>query len=1011
MQDSPIQVPASQSGLHKQRIQALGECRAKQRLSDEPPQPQYVPKASQGNAEEVQVIKLSARGVLATLSEKRLSITDINFLRTENEDLRGGYADVQMGEITRLRTGGKLRTVAVKKVRFDSQTDQSRNWDAEEQFLRLFANELRILNGLSHPNIVEILGFVEDMNSAIAWLVFPWEENGNLHEFLQAGTWDISERIQEVAHGLEYLHTRNPPICHCDLKSLNILINAWHSAVITDFGSARLLRETEGNQSKVARGTAHASNQEGISDVDIQSSEIAIQTSASFFTLTGPGYSIRWAPPEALMGGPPSLATDIWALGWIGWGAITGRYPFDEIERNEKVTITIARGQMPQIYDNGELAQIGHLCDLMLKCWRSCPEKRPSARECMLELNTLPRAIPGSKNEVATSKTRSAALLLQNGEVLRAAGKPEKALKLFDEVLATSRAVGDTTLEVAALNAQADIHLAMFKYSDAERCLIKVREIYRSIKDGIREAATLKDLGDLRLAGFKYAEAEQSYVRALNIYAKEVTAKDVPTHSERPPCTRSESVEEENPQMHRRDVDRLWEANVKRGLGDAYLARSELTKAETTLISALETFRSLENPSEEAEVLKILGDVHLARSDYTRAQEYYSQALPIFRSNRLTSGETSIMNSLGDVQLARLKYKEAREIYIQVYKAVTDAENDRGQANVLRSWGDLHLAESKSTKAEGAYLRGLTVFRKIGDRLGEARVLNGLGDVYRTQSQHNNAEETYNQALQLFRAVGNKIGEASALKGLGAVYMTRSEHLREEETYLSALKVLKGVGSRSTEASVLTAVASAYDRRSYLPKSEEAYKQALTLLNSIGHLSEETSVLTVLAGVYARRSNFPKSEEAYNQALRLLKVLGNLSEEANVLKRCGDMYLEWANAKAEDRYHEALEAFRGVEDRSGEEIVLKALGAFYLKRLKSSGEEVPLGFLQSLRDWGNRRLEATVLVGLGDYHRYNSSPRAREAYLQALEAFQEVGDEFEEFEVRDKLLDIGIIYR
>ncbi|KIO17409.1 hypothetical protein M407DRAFT_85009, partial [Tulasnella calospora MUT 4182] len=110
----------------------------------------------------------------------------------------------------------------------------------------MFANELRLLDKSSHPNVVKILGFVEDIKNGIAWLILPWESNGNLREFLRSGEWDIPERIsltQDVASGLDYLHSLDPPICHGDLKSLNILVNSTHRALITDFGSARTLKE------------------------------------------------------------------------------------------------------------------------------------------------------------------------------------------------------------------------------------------------------------------------------------------------------------------------------------------------------------------------------------------------------------------------------------------------------------------------------------------------------------------------------------------------------------------------------------------------------------------------------------------------------------------------------------------------------------------------------------------------------------------------------------------------
>lgn len=53
---------------------------------------------------------------------------------------------------------------------------------------------------LSHPNIVHLVGFVEDMQKRDAWIIVPWEENGNVRDFLQSGEWDIPERVSLVGN-------------------------------------------------------------------------------------------------------------------------------------------------------------------------------------------------------------------------------------------------------------------------------------------------------------------------------------------------------------------------------------------------------------------------------------------------------------------------------------------------------------------------------------------------------------------------------------------------------------------------------------------------------------------------------------------------------------------------------------------------------------------------------------------------------------------------------------------
>lgn len=55
------------------------------------------------------------------------------------------------------------------------------------------------MSSLSHPNVIMLYGFVENMEKGDAWMILPWEENGNVREFLQSGDWDIPERMSLVS--------------------------------------------------------------------------------------------------------------------------------------------------------------------------------------------------------------------------------------------------------------------------------------------------------------------------------------------------------------------------------------------------------------------------------------------------------------------------------------------------------------------------------------------------------------------------------------------------------------------------------------------------------------------------------------------------------------------------------------------------------------------------------------------------------------------------------------------
>ncbi|KIO19450.1 hypothetical protein M407DRAFT_51863, partial [Tulasnella calospora MUT 4182] len=217
-----------------------------------------------------------------------------------------------------------------------------------------FVHEVEMMAGLSHENIIRFVGFIEDFEQGTAWIILSWEPNGNVSEFLAAGKWEIPERIsliQDTFEGIRYLHTRQPPICHGDLKSLNILVSSSYRAVITDFGSAHFQR-------------------------------IHVATTGNQLTLTGPAWSLRWAPPEVVNGNHPGLSSDIWSAGWVCWEIMTNKLPFSELESGTAITLRVIEGKVPSASEDEHLSQIVRLCNLMTECWAFDPWARPSVSKC-----------------------------------------------------------------------------------------------------------------------------------------------------------------------------------------------------------------------------------------------------------------------------------------------------------------------------------------------------------------------------------------------------------------------------------------------------------------------------------------------------------------------------------------------------------------------------------------------------------------------------------------------------
>lgn len=71
-------------------------------------------------------------------------------------------------------------------------------------YLKPFAHEVDLLSDLDHDNVVRIIGFVEAVGEGVAWIVFSWEKNGNLREFIRSANWELPERVSLVSSRLHY---------------------------------------------------------------------------------------------------------------------------------------------------------------------------------------------------------------------------------------------------------------------------------------------------------------------------------------------------------------------------------------------------------------------------------------------------------------------------------------------------------------------------------------------------------------------------------------------------------------------------------------------------------------------------------------------------------------------------------------------------------------------------------------------------------------------------------------
>ncbi|KAG8952113.1 hypothetical protein FRC04_005113 [Tulasnella sp. 424] len=536
----------------------------------------------------------------------------------------GGQADVTPGILKRIT--GQSTLVAVKKLRYGDNTDN-------EKFSKSFVYEVDILAGLSHPNIVKLLGFIEDLENGEACMIFVWEENGNVQEFLAKRKCDVPERVslvKDVTAGLEYLHTRQPPICHGDLKSLNILVNPSCRAVITDFGSARVLRGRSGSKAdrKQVKPNATVLSRQGLPT----SSRINISVTGSQLTLSAPSWSFRWAAPEVINGEDPDLPSDIWALGWVIWEIVTGQLPFHERNNSGAIMKAVIELESSSVREDEKMSQIVALCTLVMDCLAHDPTSRPTATKCWASVKWTPSVVPTCEIRSAV-KARSAALLLTSGYIHYSQDDYETATALFNEALANANSENDASSAAESQNWLGEVYLAQNRHDEAKRSFSEAQVVHASLGNDQGLIRSLDGLGSAHYAQYRYDEAEKFFLEAEKI------------------CVRRDD-----------DVGR---AQVLNGIGAVRLAQHRYDDARMYYLQALGIFSRVGNHLGQANSLSGLGRVDYAHCRYEGAMGSFVKAESIYRRIGNAAGRADTLNWVVALLLKQCRYSEARKCYFQ----------------------------------------------------------------------------------------------------------------------------------------------------------------------------------------------------------------------------------------------------------------------------------------------------------------------------------------------------------
>ncbi|TMD17207.1 MAG: response regulator [Chloroflexi bacterium] len=252
-----------------------------------------------------------------------------------------------------------------------------------------FQQEARSVAPLKHPNILEIFDF--GYEDGLAYLVLELVDGGTLADRLGQPL-DLREAVRllsQVAGALDHAHQHG--ILHRDIKPSNILIHTDGTAVLADFGLAKMAG--------------------------------SLRRLTSSGTVMG---TPEYMSPEQAADEPIGPASDLYSFAVVAYEMLTGRVPF-HAETPAAILLSHVTKAMPATHElRGELS--AHVEDVLRRGLAKSPEDRFSSAAAFVAA-LKPAAWPGrhSDNANMTPATRRlarpyrtpAVLVVDDGEANR----------------------------------------------------------------------------------------------------------------------------------------------------------------------------------------------------------------------------------------------------------------------------------------------------------------------------------------------------------------------------------------------------------------------------------------------------------------------------------------------------------------------------------------------------------------------------------------------------------------
>ncbi|XP_057249532.1 U-box domain-containing protein 32 isoform X2 [Beta vulgaris subsp. vulgaris] len=278
--------------------------------------------------EKLKILKQQRTKVLSGLHFSTFSLLEIGEV-TCSFDPSKRIGDGRHGSIYR----GMLRhvDVAIRMLPNDGFLSQ-----------QMFESRVEIVSRIRHPNIVTLIGICPEARS----IVYKYLERGSLEDHLACKgkslplQWQTRVRIaKELCSALIFLHSKNPPIFHGNMKPTKVLLDANFISKLSDLGMFFLIPQNQ---------------------------------------LPNNSHSPVYIDPEFLETGVLTQYSDIYSFGMILLQLLTSR-PASGIVRDVKCALQKDKFESVLDFSAGEwpVNEAKTLARMALRCCERNPSKRP----------------------------------------------------------------------------------------------------------------------------------------------------------------------------------------------------------------------------------------------------------------------------------------------------------------------------------------------------------------------------------------------------------------------------------------------------------------------------------------------------------------------------------------------------------------------------------------------------------------------------------------------------------